>query len=346
MAPPEDGARPMTAARRYPLAVRPIASVGPATVTATPSSETRIGIAAALAAAIIYGAAYPATSVALRSFSPIGIAGLSCTLALVIVVGLASIGVLPSPAVGGMTRARLVRLAVLSLFGGILFIVGVNVAVAIAGPTITGFVAPLYAVFGTLFAVPFLGERIRTATILAFVLAFVGTALLAGAVPAGAPAGGVVLALISAAMFGLYVVLARRWGAAYRLDGTLVTIANLIGRGPVLLVAAYLLDPGGVVPANPDPAAIFALLTIVFGSSTSGNLLLMASVRRIPAGRVSGALLLTPVASAVIAVVVLDERLSTGGIVGAVLILAGMALASGVTRLRLPARDPILPGPG
>jgi drug/metabolite transporter (DMT)-like permease len=271
---------------------------------------------------------------------------LSCTLALVIVVGLALIGVLPSPAVGGMTRPRLVRLTVLALLGGILFIVGVNIAVSIAGPTITGFVAPLYAVFGTLFAVPLLSERIRTATVVAFVLAFAGTALLAGAVPAGAPAGGVILALISAAMFGLYVVLARRWGAAYRLDGTLITIANLVGRGPILLIAAYVLDPAGVVPSEPDPAAIIALLTIVFGSSTSGNLLLMASVRRIPAGRASGALLLTPVASAVIAAVVLDDRLTPIGIVGAALILAGMALASGVTRLRLPSRDPVVPGPG
>ena len=135
-------------------------------------------------------------------------------------------------------------------------------------------------------------------------------------------------------MFGLYVVLARRWGGPYRLDGTLVTIANLVGRGPVLLVAAFLLDPGGVVPSTPDPAAVVALLTIAVGSSASGNLLLMASVRRIPAARVSGALLLTPVSSAVIAAVVLGERLTPAGLVGAALILAGMALASGAMIVR------------
>src|SRR5204863_1799853 len=290
--------------------------------------------------AVIYGAAYPATAVAIRSFSPLAVAGLSCTLALVIVVGLAITGVLPAPAVGSMTRDRSIRLVTLALLGGILFIAGVNIAVAIAGPTITGFVAPLYAVFGTLFAVPLLGERIHPATIAAFVLAFAGTALLAGAVPAGAPAGGVLLAFVAAAMFGLYVVLARRWGAPYRLDGTLITIANLIGRGPILLGAAFLLDPGGVVPATPDPAAIAALLTIAVGSSASGNLLLMASVRRIPAARASAALLLTPVASAVIAAVVLDDRLTTAGLVGAGLILAGMALASGAAVLRRAAQAP------
>lgn len=186
----------------------------------------------------------------------------------------------------------------------------------------------------TIFAVPLLGERVRIATLVAFGLAFAGTALLVGAVPTGAPTAGVVLALASAAMFGLYVVLARRWGARYRLDGTLITIANLIGRGPVLLMAALVLDPAAIIPTTPDPAAVIALLTIVFGSSTSGNLLLMASVRRVPAGRASAALLLTPVASAVIAAVALGERLSPGGVLGAALILAGMAVASGLSASR------------
>ena len=140
-------------------------------------------MAAAIAAAIIYGAAYPATAVALRSFSPLAVAGLSCTLALAVVFGSRRRG--PArPAVAAMNGPRLVRLVVLALLGGILFITGINLAVAIVGPTITGFVAPLYAIFGTLFAVPLLGEgpvddacRVR--------LAMAGTALLAGAVPAG-----------------------------------------------------------------------------------------------------------------------------------------------------------------
>ena len=178
---------------------------------------------------------------------------------------------------------------------------------------------------------------VRPSTVAAFALAFGGTALLAGTVPSGTALAGVLIALGSAALFGLYVVLARRWGAAYRLDGTLVTIANLVSRGPVLLVAAFVLDPGRVVPAAPDVAAVFALLTIAFGSSLAGNLLLMASVKRIPAARTSAALLLTPVASAAIAAVVLGDRLPPGGLVGAALILAAMAMAGGLIAIRRPS---------
>jgi drug/metabolite transporter (DMT)-like permease len=72
----------------------------------------------------------------------------------------------------------------------------------------------------------------------------------------------------------------------------------------------------------------------------TGNLLLMASVRRIPAARTSTALLLTPVASAAIAAILLGERLAPGGVVGACLILAAMTLASGVLSWRRAARQP------
>jgi drug/metabolite transporter (DMT)-like permease len=302
------------------------------------AADVRVGLAAALGAAVVYGAAYPATAIALRSFSPLAIAGLSCVLAVALVIGLAAVRVLPRPGLDGMTAARAWRLIALAILGGIGFIVGVNVAVAASGPTITGFIAPLYAIIATLFAVPLLGERIRAPTLVAFCLAFAGAALLAGTVPSGEAAAGVVIALGSATMFGLYLVLARRWGAKYRLDGTLIVIANLIGRGPVLLVAALMLDPGRVVPASPDPAAVVALLTIAFGASMTGNLLLMASVRRIPAARTSAALLLTPVASAAIAAILLGERLAPGGLLGAVLILVAMAVASGVVAWRRPVQ--------
>jgi DME family drug/metabolite transporter len=289
-------------------------------------------MAAAAGAAIVYGAAYPATAVALRSFSPLGIAGLSSSLALILVTSLATMGIVAKPQMGGMAWPRLGRLMALSLLGGAGFIASVNVAVSLAGPTITGFVSPLYAVLATLFAVPILGEPVRPLTLAAFAVALVGTALLAGTVPLGAPIAGIAIGLASAAMFALYLVLARRWAGPYRLDGTLVTIGNLLARGPLLLVVAVILGPSPVTSGSIDLGALVALLSIVVGSSTTGSLLLMASVRRVPAGRTSAALLLTPIASALIAALVLGERLSAGGVAGAGLILVGIAGASGLVR--------------
>src|SRR3954451_8072100 len=93
------------------------------------TADARIGIAAALGAAVVYGAAYPATAIALRSFSPLAIAGLSCTLALAVVIGLAGGGVLARPEISQMSLARAWRLGALATLGGIGFIAGVNIAV-------------------------------------------------------------------------------------------------------------------------------------------------------------------------------------------------------------------------
>jgi drug/metabolite transporter (DMT)-like permease len=298
-------------------------------VTTASDDGVRAGLLAAATAAILYGAAYPATAIALRSFTPLGVAGLACTVALPVVVGLAVAGVIPRPSLAGMSRARLGRLVVLAALGGIGFIAATNLAVALSGPTVTGFVAPLYAVTAALLAVPILGERVRPITFAAFSLAVLGTALLAGFEPTASALTGVVMAGVAAFLFGLYIVLARRWGRRYQLDGTLVTIANLAARGPALLAIELVRSPETVIPASPDPGAVVALLTIAVGSSSTANLFLIASTRRVPAARTSAALLLTPISSALIAAVVLGERLATQQLVGAVLILVGIAGASG-----------------
>ena len=64
----------------------------------------------------------------------------------------------------------------------------------------------------------------------------------------------------------------------------------------------------------------------------------MASVRRVPAATASAALLLTPLSAAIIAAVLLGERLAPPQILGAVLILVGIAAASGAFTGRMVRR--------
>lgn len=292
--------------------------------------DLRTGLLLAGAAAILYGAAYPATGIALHSFTPLGIAAIACTIALPVVIVLAALGILPRPSAAAWNRASMLRLVGLTAFGGIGFIAAVNIAVSLSGSTVTGFVAPLYAVAAALLAVPVLGERVRPIALASFAIALVGTALLAGVEPSSSALTGVALAAGAAALFGMYIVLNRRWGVTYHLDGTLVTIANLISRGPLLLLVEWIRAPGTLMPAHPEPAAVIAVLSIAFGASSTSNLLLIASTRRVPAGRTSAALLLTPVSSAVIGLLLLHERLAPLEVAGAGLILVGIAGASGL----------------
>jgi probable blue pigment (indigoidine) exporter len=293
------------------------------------SHPGRTGFLAAAVAAILFGAAYPITAIALRSFQPVALAALTGTLALAVIVLLAVVGPLSRPRSWVLMRVQAGQLVVLGLLGGVAFAAAMNVATGLAGPTITSFVATLYAVFATLFAVPLLGERIRPITIVALAVALVGTVMLAGFDPQGTPLLGILVALGAAVAFALYLVLARRWGAGHALDGTLVMIALLLGRGPVLLLVELIREPDRILPTSADPAAVFALALLVAGPSTTAQLAVLASVKRVAARRTSAALLLTPLASAAIAAVVLNERLAPVEIVGAALVLAGIAGASG-----------------
>lgn len=292
-------------------------------------SPERIGVVAAAGAAVVFGIAYPATAIALRSFSPLGVAALQCSLGLLAVVGLAATGVIGRPALDGLPGPRLTRLVLLAALGGTGFIVAVNLAVAAAGPTVTGFVATLYAVLATVFAIPLLREPVRPPVLLAFGLALVGTALMAGVEPVGTAGLGIVLAFVAATCYGLFLVLARRWGPPYRLDGTLVTIGVLVGRGPILMAVELVREPAALVPASPDLAALVALAVLVVGPAVAGQLLVLASVRRVPARTTSASLLLTPIASAVVGWIVVGATLEPLELVGAAILLGSMGVASG-----------------
>ena len=274
----------------------------------------RIGVLAAALAAIGFGSSYPATAIALRSFTPLSSAAVQGSLALLLVAGLVAVRVLPGPSAAARTSHGLRRLALLGLLGGVIFIIGMNVAVSLTGPTIAGFVATLYAVFAALFAVPLLGERLRAGTLLSFAVALVGTLLLAGFRPLDAPIGGVLAALAAAVAYGVYLVLARRWAGTAGLDGTSVTLANLVGRGPLMLLIVLVGDKGGVIPSSVAPDALLAMAWLVLVPSLLSQLLIMASVRRVAARRTSASLLLTPITGALLSAWMLGERLAAGEI--------------------------------
>jgi drug/metabolite transporter (DMT)-like permease len=304
-------------------------------------SREQVGIASAAGAAVLFGLAFPITVFALRSFTPLATAAISCTLAFVILIVLAVVGVVPRPKLRTRDPANLARLAFVTLVGGFTFMVAMNAAIALSGATIAAFVSSLYAVLATFFAIPLLGERVRPMVVVALCVSLAGTALLAGFAPLGGSLLGIGLALVAAVSFGLYLVLARRWGPSHGLKGTIVVLALLLGRGPVVLAIELVREPASLVPPNPDPLSLLALAYLALGPMLAAQILIVASVARVPARRTSASLLLTPLCAAVGAYVLLGDRLTPIELVGAALLLLGIAGASGLldgvaSRLRPP----------
>jgi DME family drug/metabolite transporter len=301
-------------------------------------SETRTGALAAAGAALFFGSSYVATAFALRAYGPLAIGAWRGAAPALIVGALVVAGRVDGRrALGGLGRNAWLRLAVLGALGGPVFLVAMNLAVGGSGATIAAFVAGLYAVLAALLGPPVLGERLGRGPLVAFVVALLGTALLAGLDPgANRPVGlgaGIGAGLIGASSFALYLVLTRRWARTLRLPGAAVVVANFTVSAIVLVPATLLVGGESLLPTQGDPdtaVATVALLWLILAPSVAAQLLLVAAVRRLPARTSSAFLLVNPVAASGLAAALLGERLSSSQLVGAVLVLIGIALATGV----------------
>ncbi len=285
-------------------------------------------MAAAASAAVLFGTAYVATAFALRSFTPLATAGwrgFLASAALAIVMALGGLGPRPSRP----TRSQALRLVAVGLVGGPIFIVTMNVAVAHAGATIASFVAGLYAVLAAVLAPVLLRERLTPFAAAGFVLALAGTLLLAELQLSGPTLSGIGVGLGAALSYALFLVLSRRWSAPWRLPGAVLVLTTVLTTGFPIMAWLLLADPGSLLPARIRPESVFALAWLAVVPGAAAQLLVVASVRRLDARRSSAFLLLNPVSAAVFSWGLLGERLSPVQLLGTVLVLAGIAAASG-----------------
>jgi probable blue pigment (indigoidine) exporter len=228
----------------------------------------------------------------------------------------------------GRRRVRLVRLVILGTLGGLVFLSAMNLAVAGAGATVTAFVAGLYAVLGAVLGWPILGERLKVAAVVGFIVALVGTAFLAELDP-GRGSGGILAGLAAAVSYAFFLVLSRRWSRSFGLDPWTISLSNnLLASGGLLVALAASGSASTIVPQSLRVDAIVATLWLALVAVVA-QVLVVAAVRRVDAQRSSAFLLLNPLSATVLGAVLLGERLSPGQLVGGALVIVGMAVGTG-----------------
>jgi drug/metabolite transporter (DMT)-like permease len=294
-----------------------------------------------------FGSAYVATAFALTAFQPVPTAAWRSLLAAVAVGGIVLVRrrVGPRPATATQpdlrtaqlqvgtaqpdlgTTQRAVRLLVLATLAGPLFLASMNLAVAHVGAAIAAFVAGLYAVISAVIAPALLPERLTARVLAGFVLALLGTALLAELDPDATDVAGMVWGILAALSFALYLVLARRWSTRYRLNGLTVALANCALAAVVLGGFVLATDPALLVPASPPAEAVVAIAWLAVVAAL-GPVLMVASVRLIEAARSAAFLLLNPITATILAAVLLGELPSPIQLVGGIVVLVGMAVAT------------------
>jgi drug/metabolite transporter (DMT)-like permease len=226
--------------------------------------------------------------------------------------------------------ARLWRSAVIGSLGGPIFLAGLNLSVAGMGATITSFVLGISVVLAAVLATVILGERLTPLHVAGFFLALAGTFLLAKLRGAGS-LSAIAPGAIAATSYAFFLVLGRRWSRPYGLAPESLTL-SAISLTVVGLLVWLVATRSEITPAHLTADALLALMWLAL-VLVVGQTLLVTSLRRLPGRHSSAFLLLNPVTAAVLGATILGESLDRLQILGAFLVLAGMAFATGLVDL-------------
>ncbi|WP_328415911.1 EamA family transporter [Streptomyces violaceus] len=142
---------------------------------------------------------------------------------------------------------------------------------------------------------------------------------------------GVLLALLSAGGYSAMTVLTRRWGRDGGADASRTTVGAFAVTSLCLLPFAW---AEGLLPHTEEPGRLLVLLAYVAAVPTAlAYGLYFAGAAVVRSATVSVIMLLEPVSAAVLAVVLLGERLTVATVAGTLLMLGSVAgLAVGEAR--------------
>ena len=278
-------------------------------------------VGAVLLCAVLFG-----TTGTAQALAPEGATSLSIASARLVVGGLALLAVLPL--LGGHPREVLplwrtpsgVAAGVFAALYQVCFFAAVAQTGVAVGTLVTIGLGPVLA---GLLALLLLGERATGVWLAATGLCLAGLVLLVGGGEGGGQIDplGVGLALVSAAAYAGYTVIAKR-----QLDGghrPATVMASAFGLGGLVLVPVLLTQPTGWLAA---PSGVALALYLGLVTITLGYLLFVRGLSRLPAGPVTTLMLAEPVVATLLGVSVLDERLSLLSAVGVGLLLLGLLL--------------------
>ena len=296
---------------------------------------SRGAVALVLLAAALFGTTGTAQALGPDTTTPLGVGA-----ARLLVGGLGLLAVLPL--LGFRVRAALrlwrtpagAAAGVCTALYQVAFFAAVEQAGVAVGTLVTIGSGP---VFAGLLARVLVGERTSAAWVGATALCVVGLALLTlGGGDADGSATGTALALLAGLAYALYTVLAKRLLDAGHASTPVMAAA--FGLGGVLLVPLLLTQPLGWL-AEPAGLALVAWLGLI--TTTLAYVLFGRGLAVLPAGPVTTLVLAEPLVATVLGTAVLGERLAVAGVVGAALVLAGVAVQGLASSRRAPAVLPV-----
>ncbi len=292
---------------------------------------------------LFWGASFPLTKVALQWMGPTALAFLRWAISSAVLgayLAARGRGRLRSAATGGsrgnpgggrepnalgvLLRREGATVLWVALTGITVFYFLENTALLYTTVVNAGVLANLITVFMVLLGTVWLGEQLGRGEWAATAIAFVGAVLVSqGSGHLSLTASGLrgdLMMVLAALLAALYSIGGKRLVATYPADAVM-TAVSVVGTVFLLPLAAW----EGLSVALPAGAWL-ALLALGVGSGALANLWWMEILARADASRAALLLFLVPVVSTAVAVLFLGEPLPLTVLIGAFLVLAGVAI--------------------
>jgi drug/metabolite transporter (DMT)-like permease len=284
--------------------------------------ERRTAYLLLFAMAVCFGGTWPAGKLAVEDVSPFTVAATRFTIAtLLLAIWAARRGSVVRP--GRRDLPLVLALGATAVAGyNALFLYGLELAPASDGAIIVPGLAPVFTV---LIAWPVLGERIGARGMAGLLLAFGGLVAVIG------PSGGVdrdrilgaLLFVAGAACWGVYSVLGKSATARF---GAVTATLYATATGTLLLLPLALAQSGWSQLGGADGAAWASIVYLAVFGTVLAFVLFYEGVSRIGASRATAFALLVPIFGVLASVLILDESIGAGTVVGGLAILAGLRL--------------------
>ena len=217
----------------------------------------------------------------------------------------------------------------LAIFAGLLFAADLifwHHTIDLVGAGLATVLGNLQVVFVAVAAWLLFGERPSARTLIALPIVLSGVVFIAGVLGGEAygsdPALGVVLGGITAVSYGSYLIVIRHVNRRRAAEPVAVSTTSTM---LVALVVGLFL---GSLDFTPGLEATFWLVLLGVTAQAAGYLFISLSLPRLPAVVTSIILLAQPVLAVIFAIILLNETPSPGQLLGVVLVIGGIALAT------------------
>jgi O-acetylserine/cysteine efflux transporter len=181
------------------------------------------------------------------------------------------------------------------------------------------------AFFTLVFAVLFLGERLRVQNLVGLAIAAAGLAVIAMQGGHAMTLAGFALTICAAAMWAFGNIVTKKLGQTDLVS--VIVWASLVPPVPFLLLSLCFEGPQRIVAALSSLTlpSVFAVVYLAFVATLVGYGLWSRLLSRYPAAQVAQFSLLVPIVGLASSALLLDEQLTRAQLAGAALVMGGLA---------------------